>query len=230
MRASGRPSWRASIGCGATLAHQALYIRDSCNLPVPAHPTNPPALIGEVADHSAELSDVLLASAGPEWLWWWREVVAYEVRERTSPPPPSSRREAEERLRADHAACQGLFDWPELTALAGRPALRAAAKASLDGALRFRNAAKFAVQRQLESGERPRPMAADPRPIAEALIERLPVAPDRLNATIEILGVSGDWSYQPRPGALLCSLAVAQDGDKVATLIEATFVSALGAA
>ena len=96
-----------------------------------------------------------------------------------------------------------------------------------DDALRFRNAAKLVVLEQLERREPPRPISADLHPITNSLVERLAVSPDRLHTTIEVLGVAGDWSYQPFPGALWCSMAVAQDADMIAPLIEATFVSGI---
>lgn len=226
MQKIGRPSWRASIDSDATLLHRALFIRDSCKLSVPPDSANPPRLIGEIADHSKDLSVALRTDAGVEWLSWWHDVVRCEVREKT-PPSPVSQGNAQERARSHHAARLALFDWPELSALQSTPALEQAARVSGDDALRFRNAAKLAVLEQLERREPPRPISADLHPIADSLVERLAVSPDRLNATIEVLGVAGDWSYQPFPGALLCSMSVAQDAEMIAPLIEATFVSGI---
>lgn len=227
MEVSGGRSWRASIGAGTPPAHQALFIRDSCKLAVPWDAANPPRLIGEVADHSAELPDASLTDTGSEWLSWWHDVVGYDVREN---PAPRTRHEAQEQSLAEHVAHQALFDWPALSALQSRPALQRAAQVSGGDARRVRHAAKLAVTQQLENRQVPRPIAVDPRPIAEALIERLAISPDRLNAVIEVLGVAGDWSYQPAPCVLLCSMAVAQDAGKIAPLIEATFLSAVDTA
>lgn len=224
MQVSGRSSWRASISSGSTLPHRALFIRDSCRLPVPPHPANPPQLIGEVADHSAELSNARLADAGSEWFLWWHEIVGYQVREASSLPD-----DPVERSRPDYAGYTALFDWPELSVLQSKPALRRAAQVSGEDALRFRNAAKEALKQQLERIDIPRPVAADPAPIAESLIERLHLSPGQLSVTIEVLGVIGDWSYRPLPGVLVCSMAVAQDDEKIVPLIEATFLSSIDA-
>ena len=83
--------------------------------------------------------------------------------------------------------------------------------------------------RQLESGGRSRPIAAEPSAIAESLINRLVVSPDRVHATIVILGVAGACSYQPTPGVLFCSMAIAQDVREIAPLIQEAFLSGIDA-
>lgn len=224
MRASGRGSWRGSVSSGVTLPHRALFIRDSCKLPVRPHPANPPRLLGEVTDHSAGLSTDLLTDAGSEWLSWWHDVITFQVREERIGSFTGG--DSKERIRSDYTAYQALFDWPALSALQSKPALRLAAQLSLDDALRFRNAAKPVPQ----LGRVPRPIAVDLAPIAEALIERRAISPDQLDAAIVVLAVGGDWSYRPAPGVLLCSIATAQDAGKIAPLIEATFLSGVDAA
>ena len=153
--------------------------------------------------------------------WWWRKVIELEGRhQRQAQEPPS---EPHERMRILEAEHEAVFDWPGLHALTAWPDLRMAAQVSGHDALRFHHAGTPPPR---VNGV-PTPIAVDLKPIAEELIGQYSLSPDGLRAGIIVLAVQGDWSHIAAPGVLVCSMATAQDGERISPLIEAAFRSGL---
>jgi len=115
----------------------ALFVRDAARLDVPASPVNPPRLEGDLPDHSALRDSERRATAGAFWTGWWQAVVAQDVRQRQGTPDGIDQR-AWFRQRADEH--RAVFDPPELTSLADRPALREVVRTTFEEALRWADA------------------------------------------------------------------------------------------
>lgn len=219
----GQPSWRIGSSVNSALPHAALYIREACALEVPSNLSNPPTLLGEVTDHSEEMSSQSRAEAGKEWLEWWMRIVAFEGRnERGLPEPPADH---DESLRAHREEWEALFHWPESDAIGESSALRRAAQVCGREPSRFRTG--WNPPRRGHSDALAFHNAYSR--VVESLVARLGVSPDRLRAGVIVLSVEGDWSNIALPGVLLCSVRVAQDVERIAPLVEAAFLSGLEA-
>ncbi len=176
---------------------------------MPPHPSVPPPLIGLPENHSSLSNDVRV-EAGREWLDWWERVLLFETR---------NTRSSVSALRGKGLlGRRDIFDWPELRALASWPSLWRAAVETGGAARTFRPATPPGT----------RSLAVDVRAVAEGLIEQLEVSPDRLRAGVVVLGVEGSWWYSPSPGALVCSIAVSQDGAQMASLLRSVLQAGLG--
>ncbi len=136
MQHAGSASWRFAEGI-EQLPLVALFVRDAGGLDVPANRANPPRLDGSLPDHSALLDSERRATAGPFWTGWWQAVVAQGVRQHQGTPAGLDQR-AWFRQRADEH--RAVFDPPELTSLADRPALREVVRATFEEALRWADA------------------------------------------------------------------------------------------
>lgn len=225
MHRAGENSWRVGIDTCSHPAHVALYARDACGLEVPPDPSVPPRLLGEVGDHSEELAPDRRLLAGEEWLSWWNAILRLEgARENGTLGLPSG---GIERVEALAGAYRGLLDWPDLDALADRPALREAVRLSQEDARQWR------IERSRDAALQERGIPPDARELfrqsAEAVAQRLGVALDRLRAGLLVIDVEGDWADLSAPGVLVCSSAAANDSRRLATLIEEVFVSGLDA-
>ncbi len=127
MHPAGQCSWRVGIESSSSLLDIALFTRDACGLDVPADARVPPPVATTVRDRRDALAPALRSPAGAQWLSWWVALVAQvgAVQLGSLVLPASTH----QRLETLAALDQGLFDWPDLDALATRPALRKAVRA-----------------------------------------------------------------------------------------------------
>ena len=225
MSRAGAESWRVAVDDNPRLVQMALYIRDACNLDVPDDRSIPPRLLGQVVDHSGELTAEIRRSAGEQWLSWWQAIIAVEGAQQLGTLQLPG--DGFERLEAVIAAHESLLDWPELDVLIDQPALREAVRAN------YTDAGRWHSERSHEAA-RARSTSAEFthgifRPIAEALAERLGVQPGRLRAAVFVVGVEGKWSSLVAPGVLLCSESIMVNPERFPALVEETFVSGLEA-
>lgn len=224
MQAAGEESWRFSVADN-DLLHTALFVRDSCGLQLPEDASAPPPLGGGVPDLSATLDAALRDVAGAQWLLWWRDILDYEAAKALG---TLEKLKGPFGLLDRHLIVRGhLLDWPELDALASKPELREAVKASHDDAVRWRRQ----YSRHLgKFGSRPRHLVQQPiSAIAQNVVDRIQVSAGRVRAALAILAVSGKWSTMPVPGFLLCSTSLAADTERLHPLLEAAFVSGVDA-
>lgn len=222
MQREGTASWRASLDDNSLLLHVALYVRDACRLGGPADPLNPPPLEpapATPAAPAAPLPPSTRAAAGREWLWWWRELVSLQGAALRDGVEPGIRHRQREAAEAAH-----LLDWPELQSLAPRPLLQGAVRVAFEDAVRWRGER----EPELMAARRARQRTPGPfRELADRLVRRFGVPPDRLRIGIFVVPVRGGWSHLAAPGVLLCSPAVAADSAHFLRLVEAAFVSGL---
>ena len=225
MRRAGEESWHLSVDDNPALPHLALYVRDSCRLPVPDDSSVPPPLDGDVVDHSHVLDPAVRGAAGAQWLSWWRDILSVKTAEalRTLRFSDSQLTPLDALLVVD----EHLLDWPALDVLASRPELRRAVVACHDDAVRWRGdrSRRLGTRDPRTRGLAHLPVSA----ISEGVIQRLGVSPGRVRAAAFILGVQGEWSVLPFPGLLLCSASLAIDAQKLTSLLEGAFVSGTAA-
>lgn len=225
MFRAGAESWRGVIDTNPRLVHEALYVRDACGLGVVDDPSVPPRLLGEVVDHTSDLTLETRQSAGKQWLSWWHSMIVFEGAQQLGTLQlPGAGIERHEALAAVY---ESLLDWPEFDVLADQPALREAVRASYEDASRWQSERSHEEARARRTrGEFGHGAF---RPIAEALVERLGVQPGRLRAGVLVIGVEGEWSSLVVPGVLCCSESIVADPEQFPALVEKAFVSGLDA-
>jgi len=136
MQSAGSPSWRFAEGI-EQLPLVALFVRDAVGLDVPPSPVNPPRLDGDLPAHPAQRDSELRATAGAFWTGWWQALLALDVRQHQGTPSGVDQR-AWFRQRADEH--RAVFDPPEFTSLADRPALREVVRTTFEEALGWADA------------------------------------------------------------------------------------------
>lgn len=215
-------SWRFAEGV-EQLPLVALFVRDAAGLEVPPSPSNPPRLEGDLPDHSAQLGSELRATAGAFWAGWWRGVIALDVRQHQGVPRGASQGVWFRQRADEHRA---VFDPPEFTSLADRPALREVVRATFEEALRW-------------TDERRRNLLFPPagrigqfdyettRAVAEEVAGRHRVSPGAVRACAVVLPVEADWWQRFAPGAVLCSVNAARDPATARTVLADAFESGL---
>lgn len=222
MQHAGSASWRFAEGI-EQLPLVALFVRDAAGLDVPANRANPPRLDGSLPDHSALLDSERRATAGPFWTGWWQAVVAQGVRQHQGTPAGLDQR-AWFRQRADEH--RAVFDPPELTSLADRPALREVVRATFEEALRWADARRRTLLLPPEGrhGQFDYDMT---RAVAEQVARRHRVSPAAVRACAVVLPVEGNWWQRFAPGAVLCSVNAAHDPSAARTVLADAFESGL---
>ena len=175
MHPAGQCSWRVGIESSSSLLDIALFTRDACGLDVPADARVPPPVATTVRDRRDALAPALRSPAGAQWLSWWVALVAQvgAVQLGSLVLPASTH----QRLETLAALDQGLFDWPDLDALATRPALRKAVRAVGAEARRWSGEQRRKVALDTRAGD-PSPIAHTAvRDAAEATMTRYAVPP-----------------------------------------------------
>ena len=226
MQRRGHESWRLGTAVHPAVAQLALYVRDSCRLPVAAAPGIPPPLAGDVPDRSDLLEPNERADAAAGWSRWWEAIVAHEGANTLGtfvlPSDPVAR------LDALGALAQRLLDWPELEVLADEPALQRAVRALHDEASRGSAERARAARTAGGPGGSPIPHGLA-RAVAEEVIERTGVRPGKVRAGVLVLGVEGHFAHLSSPGVLVCSEATAGDEGRIRPLLEEAFHSGIDA-
>ena len=190
---------------------------------MPASPVNPPRLEGDLPDHSALRDSERRATAGAFWTGWWQAVVAQDVRQRQGTPDGIDQR-AWFRQRADEN--RAVFDPPELTSLADRPALREVVRTTFEEALRWADARRRTLL--FPSAGRHGQFDYDTtRSVAEEVARRHRVSPGAVRACAVVLPVEGNWWQRFAPGAVLCSVNAARDPAMARTVLADAFESGL---
>jgi hypothetical protein len=218
MRVAGRPSWRFGSGNGqCSHLRAALFARDSAGLVVASTADMPPPLAvewlaGELPSGLAAIAPTDLAAAARQWPEWWRALLADTVAEAGSRPPADAEpAEVLAWLANRHAT---VFDPPDFRSLAGRPELRAVARAT----------------QQIHPRVPDRPGSFDYqliRSIAEQTAADFGVRIDAIDAQAHVLDVQGLWWHVAGPGCVLCSPQAAADPAVAAQLLRAVFASRL---
>jgi len=227
MHPAGQGSWRVGIESSSSLLDIALFTRDACGLDVPADAGVPPPVATTVPDRRDALAPALRSPAGVEWLSWWDAIVAQvgAVQLGSLVLPASTH----QRLETLAALDQGLLDWPDLDALAPRPALREAVRAVGAEARRWSGEQRRKVALDTRAGD-PSPIAHTAvRDAAEAAMTRYAVPPERVRAGIVVLDVEGHWWHMAAPGVLVCSIATASDEARIRPLLDEAFRGGLEA-
>lgn len=220
MTMAGRASWQANISSGPTVPHRALFIRDSCGLNVPEHRSSPPRLDVPVVGHSGDLRSSQLIAAGSQWLRWWQRIVRHQV---ALDRPTEVRESPSQYSTSSDDGWEALFDWPDFDSLQETVPLREAVRVCGEDVIRFRNPGKLFPP----FPSIPTPVDVDVASIAESIITRYRVTPVQLRICVIVLAVNGYWDYMPQDGALFCSQATAQDSNRIARLVEDTFLSCM---
>jgi hypothetical protein len=224
MRFSGSNSWRLELR-DSQLLHVVLYIRDVARIEVPVDPSVPPSL-RNVAPGAAPDPRTDAADVGVHWLDWWRRLVVSEVESFEMVRAAQARQVPAQYLMRQLAdAHAGVFDPPDFPTLAGEPEMRDIA------ALHFREAHEWLSGR---SGTPPHSRPQIPA-ISHAVIVRAAegvaaergVDLDRLDAAVDVLDVSGDWSCLAARRYMLCSTELALDDDAAEDVVRRAFISGL---
>ena len=225
MFRAGAESWRGGIDTNPRLVLVALYVRDACGLGVVDDPSVPPRLLGEIVDHTGDLTPEIRRLAGEQWLSWWSAIVTFEGAQQLGTLQlPGDGIERAEALSAVH---ESLLDWPDLDVFSDQPALREAVRTSYEDASQWHSehSREAADARRTDSELGYEGFGS----IAEALVDRLRVTPGRLRAGVLVVGVEGDWSGLVVPGVLCCSESTVADSERFRALVEETFISGLDA-
>jgi hypothetical protein len=221
MQVKGRPSWRFEFGNGPTPdLHEALFARDRAGLDVPPSPDVPPPLAeewlaGESQPGLAALSTAGLAAAAGQWLTWWRQLLAVEVRLVDSRPPPDAELATIQALSRSLYASR-IFDSPDFGSLASAPELQAVAIATRRALLPRPKGRGGSFEYHLI------------RSIAEQTAADYGLPIDAIDARAHVLDVQGSWWHVAGPGCVLCSPAATTDPAVAADLLRAAFTSRLG--
>jgi hypothetical protein len=208
MQLDGSPSWRLSLDDPED-AHTALFVRDAVGLVPPPSPEVPPKLAAEIPGHAAVLTNAERTEAGEQWLEWWRSLVAHQI---TPHPSPASAEYLD--------AYQLVMDPPDYESLAGFPALRTAAIATLGATRRWWHTTRRKAGPRLA-------VSAPVSDIAQEVIAEYGVSPDQLDAAVIVLAVTGAWSYVAGPGAVFCSTSMLNDPKNSRALLREAFVTSL---
>jgi len=220
MQFAHAPSWRLSAGDGQASEQLLLFVRDAAGLRVPPDPLVPPPLLGDVP-HTTEMTPDQQRAAGSQWSAWWRDALDLEIaRHRHDGRDDALNRH--ERARQKISDLEALCDPPHFTALADRPELQAAARASIEEFRRWTSRA-----RRQPNGDRPS------SPLDWALIKQVAedvafdhaVSPDRVRASITVLPVHGTWWRRIAPGLVICSTAAAAEHTTAQPLLHDAFDS-----
>lgn len=222
MRYAGSASWRFAEGI-EQLPLDALYVRDCARLIVPASPVNPPRLDGDLPDHSSVRDFEGRAAAGASWTGWWQEVVAQDVRGHQGPLDGLDQGAWLRQLADAHRA---VFDPPEFTSLADRPALREVVRTTFEEALRWAHAQRFTLLSP-PAGRHGQFEYGTTRAVAEEVARRHRVSPGAVRACAVVLPVEGNWWHRFAPGAVLCSATAARDPATSRTVLADAFESGL---
>ena len=223
MRRQGSASWQFGHNLDQSL-HLVLYVRDGLGIGVHGDPINPPRLAGPVVDHRHLLDAGPTEAVVSQWSSWWHAVVALRAPGRLGPPLAQTDRHAwHEDLTARHHL---VFDPPTWSCLGGSPQLQDAVRAMwVEGFQHFTSARRPLIP---PSSHHTCPWE-QVRHGAERAAAKHGVSPDAINGRSEVLIVEGAWWRLVTPGAVLCSVAAAQDADTIAAILDAVFSSNLAA-
>lgn len=215
MRVAGAPSWRLE-GKNSDLCELALFVRDATGLPAVGGSDDVPPLAGSVPDLAHILDADARMAAGVQWRDWWQEILDFEFQDR----PESVDLDVHARRRVLER--QAICDPPDFKALAERPGLRAAARASFERFTQW-NSARLAPGRD----GRPRsPLDwALMKQVAEDVAFDHHVGLDAVQAKVAVLPVRDTWWRRVAPGAVLCSPAAAADPTTAHALLREAFDS-----
>lgn len=221
MQDAGSASWRFAEGI-EQLPLVALFVRDAAGLDVPPSPVNPPRLDGDWPDHSAQHSEQR-ATAGAFWTGWWQAVLAQDVRQHQGAPHGVDQRAWFRQWTDEHRA---VFDPPEFTSLADRPALREVVRTTFEEALRWADARRRTLLFP-PAGRHGQFDFDTTRAVAEEVARRHRVSPGAVRACAVVLPVEGNWWQRFAPGTVLCSVNAARDPDMARTVLVDAFESGL---
>lgn len=222
MQSAGSPSWRFAEGI-EQLPLVAMFVRDAVGLDVPPSPVNPPRLDGDLPAHPAQRDSELRATAGAFWTGWWQALLALDVRQHQGTPSGVDQR-AWFRQRADEH--RAVFDPPEFTSLADRPALREVVRTTFEEALGWADARRRTLLLP-PAGHHGQFDYDTTRAVAEEVARRHRVGPGAVRACAVVLPVEGNWWQRFAPGAVLCSVTAARDPAMARTVLADAFESGL---
>jgi hypothetical protein len=153
------------------------------------------------------------------WLRWWRRLTLVIGSAQLGQRPESMSRE--EYGRTHNAARQSVMDpFEDFVSLASDPSLQKAAQQTWRDALAWTNT---------HTTEALRHGSLIPLTVAEEVIEENDVLPERVNASVLVLSVQGQWAHINAPGMLLCSEETFFDDSLFAIELKRTFESGLRA-
>lgn len=214
MRVAGTASWRLETR-SADLAELALFVRDATRLEVSGIAV--PPLFAAIPDLGDVLSSDERKQAAAQWPSWWQRVLDFELADRALIDGASD-------VRAIIAARQAVGDPPEFGALADRPALRTAARASVAD---FLHRQRGRDRHDLDKPPRP-PLGWELiKQVAEDVAFDRRVGLDAVRGIVAILPVRSVWWARVAPGAALCSDSAARDPRTAAALLHDVFESNL---
>lgn len=217
-------SWRFGHSRGVVL-HQALFVRDALELPVAHAREVPPHLVLDVPDLTAALPAERRERAGREWLRWWRALVALEVGEAADDPGPGRQPSPGRRAAASGERTPDGADLPGTTVLGGAPDLRAAVLAA------WAPSRRFAREPDLLARTDPEVFRWEVvRDASEQVAAEHGVPVGALDGAAVVLLVDGPWTFAPRPGVVLCSVAQARDPVEAAVIVREAYRGRLGRA
>ncbi|WP_375480723.1 hypothetical protein [uncultured Jatrophihabitans sp.] len=216
MRLAETSSWRLEVK-GGYLIELALFVREAAGLDLAGPAGDLPSLIGAVPDVAGVLDAGVRRDAVDQWRRWWGQILELEFKDRQN-----DRGHARDRARRRVADHEAVCDPPDFEALADRPALRAAARAS------------FAAFKQWESA-RPSPardgVSGSPldwsvmKQTAEDVAFDCNVDIGAVQASVAVLPVRGIWWHRVSPGCVMCSTDAAGDPVTVQVLLRDAFES-----
>jgi hypothetical protein len=219
MRVAGAPSWRLE-GKNSDLCELALFVRDATGLVASREQDDVPPLTGSVPNLAHALDANALVTAGGEWREWWRAILNVEFRDRPGDQGGSEIPEmwARQAITDRQAVC----DPPDFDALADRPALRAAAHASVGNFKRWRSTQPVPGR----DGAPHSPLDWSlMKQVAEDVAFDRRVSLDEVQARVAVLPVRDTWWRRAAPGAVLCSPAAAADPHTAHALLRDAFDS-----
>jgi hypothetical protein len=217
MRLAGSKSWRVSIS-NDQAPHVCLYVRDAFDL-VPVGPDVPPKLKDLTRATENELTPAEKGDLSSAWLHWWRRLTRVVGAAQLGQGHESMSRN--EYREARIAARQSVMDpFEGFASLTSYPSLQRAAQQTWKDAVAWTN---------IHTTESSRHGSQIPRTVAERVIEENEVSPERVNASVVVLSVQGQWAHLTAPGMLLCSKETFFDDSLFAIELQRAFESGLRA-
>ncbi len=220
MQLTGETSWRLELK-DASECELALFVRDSLRLDPLGPGGEVPPLSGSVPDLGERIDADLRQGASEQWAQWWHQILLLQFGDGEQLADERMQGDARARMRMRAVHHQAVCDPPEFAALAARPALRAAARAS------------FPAYLQWQSDQ--------PEPARDSLVHPLDwelmkqtaddVAFDRgvdlgaVQAKVAIIAVDEVWWQRSAPGRVVCSRAAAGDPSAAQALLWDAFDS-----
>ncbi len=215
VRLAGTSSWRLDVKHGY-LVELALFVREAAGLDVVGLAADVPSLIGAVPDVTGALDAGVRRDAVDQWRRWWGQILDLEFRDRQH--DRGDRAHARRRIAAHEAVC----DPPTFEALADRPALRAAARASF-AAFKQWESARPSSERDGMSGS-PLDWSVMKQTAEDVAFDRQ-VDLGAVQASVAVLPVRGIWWHRVSPGCVLCSTDAAADPVTARVLLRDAFES-----